>query len=405
MPVQLFRRFLCSIYKTLYMFYLLAFDDSDSDYPYELATVPAAFVRVGWKIYSAFEKFTGRLLPPAPTVLVYAQSFMVSKCLHVVVVLNIPDLIKNNPMDTKTLAEKTKVDADRLGRVMTLLYSHGMFKKNQKGQWCNNRLTATLRADHPASVKALVEHFTDESYMGFEKLLETVKAGGEGSSFDIHMGESFWTYLDREENDWRRERFAQAMICQSNIVNKSLLVDFNWSQFQDKTICDVGGGFGGFSAELLRMNPSFKLILFDRPKTAQDANQHWKKEHGDLINRVQFVGGDFFKKVPANGDVYFLRTILHDWSNPQSSRILRTIHSSIPDHRKGDVRIVIADLEVTDPPTTLVAHVDMQMLAIINGRERSKIEMDKLLEGAGFKLVDHVRTKSGYMMWVAKPVA
>ncbi|KAI9143696.1 O-methyltransferase [Paraphysoderma sedebokerense] len=96
------------------------------------------------------------------------------------------------------------------------------------------------------------------------------------------------------------------MISQSNIVNKSLLAEFDWSQFKGKTIVDVGGGLGSFSAELLKANPSLNLILFDLPKISQDASLHWRQHHADIINRASFVGGDFFKGVPKEGDVYFL---------------------------------------------------------------------------------------------------
>ncbi|KAI9143689.1 O-methyltransferase-domain-containing protein [Paraphysoderma sedebokerense] len=344
-----------------------------------------------------------RILPPGPSILMYASAFMISKCLHVVTVLNIPDLLKNNPMSTKEIADKVKADPERLDRVMNLLYSHGIFKRNWGGKWSNNRMTSALRKDNPNSVKDLVEFFTDESYTGFEKLLEAVKDGSQPCAWDIQFGESFWTYLDKDENAWRRERFAGAMISQSNIVNKSLLVDFDWSRFEGKTICDVGGGFGGFSAELLRNNPSFRLILFDRPETAKDSANHWDKNHKDIVNRAEFVGGDFFKKVPGEADVYFLRTILHDWSDCECISILKTIHDSIPDSRKNEVTLLIADLEVVSPPNPLVSHIDLQMLATITGRERSRKEMNDLLNIAGFDVIDNMEARSGYLLTTARP--
>ncbi|KAI9143697.1 hypothetical protein BKA69DRAFT_92563 [Paraphysoderma sedebokerense] len=107
-----------------------------------LVLVPGIFVKIGWSVYGFLERLIHHILPPAPSILVHAQSFMVSRCIYVVTILNIPDLIKNNPMRTSDLAEKVKVHPDRLERVMTLLHSHGIFKRNRQGKWCNNRLTA-----------------------------------------------------------------------------------------------------------------------------------------------------------------------------------------------------------------------------------------------------------------------
>ncbi len=156
-----------------------------------------------------------------------------------------------------------------------------------------------------------------------------------------------------------------------------------------KTIIDVGGGHGGLITSILQRNPQMRGILFDAPQVIEGAKDLVAKS--GVGDRCELVAGDFFKSVPAGGDLIIMKWIIHDWNDDQSVAILRNCHQALPE--KGKLILV----EAVIPPGSEMhfsKFMDLNMLVMTGGRERTEAEFAKLYEDSGFRLTRVVPTES-----------
>jgi len=156
-----------------------------------------------------------------------------------------------------------------------------------------------------------------------------------------------------------------------------------------KKVVDIAGGQGFLLAGILKANPQAQGILFDLPTVIKVARERLEKE--DVADRVEFVLGDFFAEVPGGADVYIVKYIIHDWTDGQSVKILKNIHSAMND----DGKLLIIEAIVPEDNSPSVAKImDIQMLVTTGGSERTENEYRKLLDASGFRLTRVIPTKS-----------
>ena len=159
----------------------------------------------------------------------------------------------------------------------------------------------------------------------------------------------------------------------------AVLLAEDWSDVEQ--LVDVGGGRGTLVAAMLERYPEMQGIVFDLPAVTDEAAQHLSERGCD--GRWQVRGGDFFTEVPAGGDLYVLSQILHDWSDDESIAILRACRAAIPEHG----RLVLLEHIVPPGDTPSYAKLlDLQMLVLLTGRERTELEWRELLAAGGFTL-------------------
>jgi hypothetical protein len=156
-------------------------------------------------------------------------------------------------------------------------------------------------------------------------------------------------------------------------------------------LVDVGGGHGLLIASLLSKYPVMKGIVYDDPKVVEGAEQVLR-EHG-VFERGELIGGNFFASVPAGGDAYILKHIIHDWSDDECVTILRHCHKVMPLAGK----VLIVEMVIPEPNVPSIGKLlDLQMLVYLSGRERTAKEYEDLLSQAGFDLQRIVPTPSPY---------
>ena len=157
---------------------------------------------------------------------------------------------------------------------------------------------------------------------------------------------------------------------------------YDFSKFE--RIVDVGGGHGRLLAGILLANPRLCGVLYDLPAVVADASALRQEP---ISQRCEIIGGDFFKGVPAGADAYMAKGIIHDWSDEAALQILKNCRRAIlPD---GTLLLVESVLTLsTDPATALM---DMLMMVLTSGRERTESEFRSLLQEAGFSMVQVIR--------------
>ena len=171
-------------------------------------------------------------------------------------------------------------------------------------------------------------------------------------------------------------------------ISPSVTASYDWARFP--VIADIGGGVGSQLLSILDAHPSCRGLLFDQPQVVEQAPQH---------SRMERIGGDFFKEVPVKADAYLLRWIIHDWADADAIRILQNVRkAAAPDARLLVVDFVIPETAAVDAGKWM----DVNMLVMAGGCERTAAEFRALYEKAGFELEQIVHTPSPLSIVVGK---
>ena len=306
------------------------------------------------------------------------MGFMVSQAIVAVTELGVPDLLAGGPAPAGELASATGADPDALRRVLRALVAEGIFTEDAQGRFAATGMGHLLRADQPGSLSHFARLMTAEAYQAWGDAEFSVRTGK--PAFDRAFGMPMFAWLAGHAEASARFNAAQAGLA---AVRMSPLFDRDWATAS--TVVDVGGGSGALLSGLLGEHPHLNGILFDLPHVASEAESALAA--AGLAERVRCVGGNFRAGVPAGADVYVLAQILHDWDDEQAIVILRQCRRALP----ADGRLLILELIVPEDgqphPATLL---DLHMMVMLGGRERTMTEWRRLLAASNFVITDAV---------------
>src|SRR5581483_3632295 len=282
------------------------------------------------------------------------------------------------------LAQATGAHAPSLQRVLRALASLGVFTEVEEGRFGLTPLAACLQADGPDSFRALPIYLGEELYRTFGDLLDCVKTGE--PVFDRIYGLSYFDYLG--QNAEAAQVFNAAMTA-LGAVAETPAVAAAYDFAAVGTVIDIGGGQGSLLAAILEAYPRVKGVLFDQPAVIESARPQIRAV--GMAERCELVSGDFFEAVPSGADVYLLKRIVHDWDDEGGIAILKNCRRAMG--AGGKLLVVEAVLPPGDEasPSKLV---DVVMMTILRGRERTAAEYRALLQTAGFDLVRIIPTAS-----------
>ena len=320
--------------------------------------------------------------PSAPTpadaahVLALIGGYQISQAIYAAAELKLADLIAAGVDTSDELAERAGAVPDRVHRLLRNLACHGLFAQTGPRSWELTPAGQTLRSDLPGSLHAMAVMWNEEHYDAFRGLVDAVRS--DRPAFDMRFGTDWWTYLSAHPES--SAKFHAAMGSIGRKVHTAAVSAADLSG--DRHLVDVGGGAGGLTAAFLERHPDLRATVLDLPHVLPGADE--LLQDAGVRDRVELVGGDFFESVPAGGDVYLLSMILHDWTDAEAGRLLETIRRAIPDTSR--LLIIDAVLPPGDAPH-FGKLLDLTMMAMLTGRERTQDEFADLLAGAGFRLV------------------
>lgn len=291
-----------------------------------------------------------------------------TKALGIAADLGLADALAAGPRSVAELAVENGADADTLHRILRALASDGVFAEDDPGVFRNTETSELLCRDHPDRWHEFAHLWGGSVYAAAGALDPQVTE----VAFTRAYGTDFWSWL--AEHPEERALFDRAMEGgRAEIADR--LAALEWRG--DETVVDVGGGTGTLLAELLERQPGLRGIVFDLPEANRD--------EADFRDRITYVPGNFFERAPE-GDAYVLSKILHDWDDDPAARILGAVRAGAPD---GGRLLVLDSVVVTGNEPSSVKWLDILMLVLQRGRERTESEWRTLLEGAGFR-VDEV---------------
>jgi O-methyltransferase/methyltransferase family protein len=322
-------------------------------------------------------------LPPPVLMLRMMQGFWISRAIYVAAKLGIADLLKDGPKTSEELAEAAAAHAASLYRVLRALASIGVFVEDAERRFALTALGATLRSDVPGSLRYFaIEEMGENHYPAWGHLLHSVKTGE--IAFNHVYGASKWEYMTQHPEE--AKIFDDAMGSFNSVVSAAIVAAYDFSA--TRTVVDVGGGDGSLLSAILKANGHLRGALADRPHVAERALMRLQNE--GLAGRCDIAPGDFFAHVPP-GDTYVLKWIIHDWDDERSAAILGNCRRAMT----GDGKVLIVEAVLqAGPATSFSKFMDLNMLVMTGGRERTEAEYRALLEAAGLKFSRIIPTQT-----------
>ncbi|MBB5120321.1 SAM-dependent methyltransferase [Streptomyces eurocidicus] len=311
-----------------------------------------------------------------------ALGHLASAALRTAVEYRVADHLADGPLHPEELARRTGTRGAHLCRVLRFLASRGVFREDDEGAFHLTPAAALLRTGVPGSQHPGIVMITDDMYRRTSGgLAETVRTGE--PSFPRFYGAPYFAYL--ESDDAARKVFDAGMAAFSAPADALVAEVYDFPA--TGTVVDVGGGQGGLLRQILEHHPGLHGVLFDREVTAVDHTL----DAPHLAGRWSVEAGDFFTSVPAGGDLYVLKQILHDWDDTDGLRILRSCRAAMT---PGSRLLVIDPLIPPGNDPHPGKALDLAMMTLFESAERNIDELDALLSRAGLRRTRLVPTPS-----------
>jgi hypothetical protein len=308
--------------------------------------------------------------------------------------LGVADVLAGGPLPINDLASRVGANPDALRRALRALISKGLFTQRGDGRYELNPMAELLRSDATVSLAALAQYVgAPQEHEHWSQLTQALKTGV--SPVPALRGKPYFDYL-RDEPEFSRI-FNRAMVGLSAYLDGPLVNSYDFSPY--KTVVDVAGGHGRLLAAILTSAPETRGVLFDLPDVVAGATP--LLEEMRVADRVQLALGSFFNEVPAGGDAYVLKHIIHDWSDGDALRILRNVRRAAVN---GTKVLLVETVLPDDDGEFRGKFTDVAMLMFNDGRERTAGEYRRLLDDAGFEMVDVFDTGTEFSIVEARAV-
>jgi hypothetical protein len=318
----------------------------------------------------------------------------ISQAVYIAAKLRIADLVAGGPVTAEHLATATGTHPPSLYRLLRALASIGVFSEPSPGSFTLTALAEFLRSDTPGSLRALAIILNEVQYRAWGNLLETIRTGEPAFEREVQM--PLFEYYAR--NPEVGSLFNDAMVNYTTGVARAAVSSYDFSPFS--TIVDVGGGYGHLLATVLKSNANARGILFDLPHVIEGAREFVLRS--GISDRCTLVPGDFFQEdLPDGGDLYILAGVLHDWDDRRALDILRQCRRATDG--TGTVLVIDLVLPGGDEPS-FGKWLDLHMLAMSGGRERTAKEFEDLFREAGLQMTQLVPTSAGPSVVAGRPV-
>jgi len=312
-----------------------------------------------------------------------------TQALYVAAKLGVADHIARRPMTADELAKKVGANPKALLRLMRHLAALDIFTQDESKKFGLTPLGELIRGDSPESMRYGAIYAGEENYKATGDLLHSVRTGETAFNHLYGKGHFEWMAEHPDASSTFNKAMAQSL---RRLQNPLESYDYSGKHL----IVDVGGGRGDLITSIIRVNPGLKGILFDLPQGTEEAQSHLKTK--GVADRCQIIRGSFFDSVPEGGDIYVLSRILHDWPDDKASTIIANCRKAI----RADGTLLIRDNVLTDRDE-IGSQLDLTMMIMTGGEERTESEWRNLLQAAGFTLTKVHRKEGQLDLIEAKP--
>ena len=324
-------------------------------------------------------------LPPQAILYDLIDGFTRTQCISVVSKLGVADELATGPKTAEELGQAVAAHPRELRRVLRAVASLGIFAEDREGRFHLTPLAETLRSDVPGSMRDFAVLYGQPWYWRpWGDLLNSVKTGE--TPFSRVHGKDVFAYLTGDAE--AASTFNRALASVTSQGVDSILKAYNFARFA--SVVDVGGGNGTLIAGILNAFPETHGVLFDLPYIVEEAESFI----GDagVSDRCRVVGGDFFDSVPDGCDAYVLKFVVHDWDDERTITILKNCRRAI--RNDGTLLLIERGIIPIGNDPAPIKFMDMHMMVVTGGIERTEAEISELFARAGFKLTRVIETDS-----------
>ena len=324
-------------------------------------------------------------LPPSAVLMQIANGTMVTQALGVVAKLGIADLIDDGERHVEELASASGSDGPSLYRILRSLASIGVFTETSRGKFTHTPVSILLRSGIEGSMRGMAIFMAEPwHYNVWGNMLHSAKTGE--TAWKATYGEEVFEWFQKHPAE--SDIFNNAMTDMSASVAPALIEAYDFSGI--KVLADIAGGHGFLLSQILKANPELKGILFDLEHVIAGA---WEmiSRYG-VADRIERVSGDFFREVPS-ADAYIMKHIIHDWDDERSIAIMKNICRAMT----GNGKLLLLEMVVPEGNQPHPSKIlDLAMLALPGGLERTEAEYAQLFDRAGLRLNRVVPTMSPF---------
>ena len=332
---------------------------------------------------------------PGEMLMQLATGYMASAAIYAATKLGIPDILKSGAKPTSEIAKACDAKEDAVFRVMRALASAGIFNETAPRTFALTAEGELLLSDRADSQRAMVLWIGNKMHFDTYPELPWAMKTGETVVEKVY-GESCFGYF--EKNPEVSKVFNEAMTNFSRMFTPAVLDAYDFSWLNGKTLVDVGGGHGFVLTSILKKYPEIRGAVADLEHVVAGAPEMIRK--AGVESRCTTHNCDFFAAVPA-ADAYIMKHIIHDWDDEKATTILRNCARA----GIGKTRVILMESVLTPGNEPHFAKwLDLEMLLLAGGKERTEAEFAKLFEGAGFKLTRVVPTKGALFVVEAEKV-
>lgn len=325
-------------------------------------------------------------VPPPVAMMGLITGYWISQAVGVVAKLGVADHLGDGPRTCDDLARRVGAESQALYRVLRLLSSIGVFTQVVQGSFGLTALGETLRSDAPGSVRNFaITETAPGHWQPWGRMEESVRTGKPVAQLALGMEFFEWYAQNPDEAGY----FNAAMGNLSALAASELVRVFDFSRF--RKVVDVGGAHGVLLSAILHASPTTRGVLFDLPHVIATAGESIMAQ--GLSDRCELKSGDFFEALPAGADLHLLKQVIHDWDDERSTRLLKNSHRALAP--QGTLLLV----EMVVPPDNAPSPaqgMDLNMLVLLGGRERTEEQYRHLLAEAGFRLARVIPTHSPF---------
>ena len=308
-----------------------------------------------------------------------AGGYCLPRCLHVVAELAVADALDDVPLPAAELAQAVGAHADALDRVLRLLAAHDVFERHDDA-FGHSPASRLLRSDHPQSMRDFARMFGLPVFWATFGQMEHAVRSGLPATTQV-FPEGFWDHL--AEHPEQARVFSAAMAGKAHGAVAGVLSAYEFSGFG--RIADIGGGTGHLLRAVLDATPDATGVLFELPHVIDQAR-------AAASDRLTLQAGDFFRDPLPACDAYLLMEIVHDWGDDESLAILTAIRHAAP---PGAKVLLMESIVPDDPGPDWSKMLDIHMLTLLGGRQRTRREYESLLTRSGFAFEREIDTRAG----------
>jgi hypothetical protein len=324
----------------------------------------------------------GKRIQPPP-LFQMASAYWISQAIYAAAKFGIADILKDGPKSCREIASAIKADEASLFRLMRVLCMLEVCRANDAGNFELIEFGRPLQSGVSGSLRAMVLTLGELHYQSWGHLCESVQTGHPG--FERVYGGKMFEFL--EKNSDAGETFNLAMTDFSAFVSYAVLLSYDF--FGIKSIVDVGGGYGKLLTSILDVYPQMQGVLFDLPAVIDAANA--QIDSLPCRDRCAAIAGNFLESLPRGADLYLLSGVIHDWDDRGAQLILRNCRNAM----RSNGRVLVVECVVPDGSEPSFSKLlDLNMLVMTGGRERTAGEFLDLLSEAGLKLSRIIPTAS-----------